>query len=400
MEDYTSYNPDNKKTIKETLMEEKSRGGYTEQDIQRAIKEINGFLNKLSHLRVIEKSEERQLNQLEQFLCIYEFVSNRVYEENKTSHDITGVIKTDKAVCQGFSSLLLLLCNQVGISAMYKNCNIPEIGEDHGNIEICLVDKNGNKHCLHCDPTIDSLEDENDVLKINATLIADSDINLYYRTQEYYDVGLYGNFFNDIQETSYEISDTDRMFAEIRGEDVNELQKNRDESSRERLAEMINFFYLDKSDYKVETHPEMEETYRRLYQQYKQASRPIENLEFLRALYNVQKAQLCYDGELTPKQIEEKAFQIISSRIQASIKMQEKKWNNEQGMSFMFDVVNGRFNYEQELKRMTSDGLILPNEIGKTTIATPTEKKDEAASKIQSEQQILNQAQKNQGQLE
>ena len=44
--------------IDETLMEEKNRGKYTEQDIQSASKEIKEFLNKLYHLKVIEKSEE------------------------------------------------------------------------------------------------------------------------------------------------------------------------------------------------------------------------------------------------------------------------------------------------------------------------------------------------------
>ena len=392
MENYTGYNLDSQK-IDETLMEEKNRGKYTEQDIQSASKEIKEFLNKLYHLKVIEKSEERPLNQLEQFLCIYEFVSNRVYEENESSHDITGVIKTNKAVCQGFSNLLLLLCNQVGISAIYKNCVIPEIGEDHGNIEICLADKKGNKHCLHCDPTIDSLMDENDVLKVNATLIADNDVNLFYHTQEYYDVGLYGDFLKDIKEKSYEISDTVKMFAELRGENVEELQRIEDEKSRKDLIKMADFFYLEESDYKLETHSEMEETYRKLYKQYQQACSPIENIEFLGALYNVQRAQLYYDGKLTSKQIEEKAFQIISSRIQASIKMQQTKWNNEHGTSFMFDIINGKFNYEQELKRIAYEGIILPNEIGKATLNVSTKNKDTVLNQINREQTDRNQEQ-------
>lgn len=114
-----------RKKIEEILNENKSLGEYTEQDINNAQNEINNFLNRLKKLKVIEENGERPLNQLEQFLYIYEFVSNRVYEDVKTSHDIIGVLNTNKAVCQGFCPLLQLLCNQVGISTIYKRCFVP-----------------------------------------------------------------------------------------------------------------------------------------------------------------------------------------------------------------------------------------------------------------------------------
>ncbi len=85
------------KTIEEILSENKSLGEYTEQDTKKAQNEINNFLNRLKQLKVIEENGERPLNQLEQFLYIYEFVSNRVYEDVKTSHDIIGVLNTNKA---------------------------------------------------------------------------------------------------------------------------------------------------------------------------------------------------------------------------------------------------------------------------------------------------------------
>lgn len=168
------------------------------------------------------------------------------------------------------------------------------------------------------------------------------------------------------------------MFAELRGEDIEELQESKDKNGRESLKEMIDFFYLDESDCKIDTHSEMEETYRKLYQQYKQASKPIENTEFLSALYNVQKAQLYYEGELSPEQVQGRATEIISSRIQASMEMQKQRWNNEQGISFMFDIVNGRFDYEQELRRISQGKSILPNEIGKSTIGISQVSKEKA----------------------
>ena len=355
------------KTIEETLEEVKSRGKYTEQDCQDANEKINQFLNKLKQLKVMDGNEERPLNQLEQFLCIYEFVSNRVKEKAETSNDVIGVIKTNKAVCAGFSSLLELLCNQVGISVIYKLSSVIELESYHGNVEVFIVDKNGNNHCLHCDPYIDALESENDVLKYNATLIADKDVNLFHHTQKFDALPLYFNdFFEGRENTSFEIPYIKRIRAEMFGESVEELQQEQDEDSRKKLIETMKLFYMDESECKMETHSEMEETYRNLYQQYKQASKPIENSEFLTALYNVQKAQLYYEGELSPEQIEEKAFQIISSRIQASIEKQKELWNNENGISFMFDIVNGKFDYETVLESCTS--LTNTQRLGKETI--------------------------------
>lgn len=145
---------------------------------------------------------------------------------------------------------------------------------------------------------------------------------------------------------------------------------------------MIDFFYLDESDCKIDTHSEMEETYKKLYQQYKESSMPIENEEFLRALYNIQRAQLHYEEELSPEQIEKRAAEIISSRIQASMEMQKQNWSNEQGISFMFDIVNGRFDYEQKLRRISQGKTILPNEIGKATIGVLQESKEKAQATV------------------
>lgn len=128
-------------TIEEALEKEKSRGRskYTEQDCKDANEIINQFLNKLKQLKILDGNEERPLNQLEKFLCIYEFVSNRVKEEAETSHDVIGVLKTNKAVCEGFSNLLQLLCNQVEISVIYKRSNVIELESSRKNRLISLT---------------------------------------------------------------------------------------------------------------------------------------------------------------------------------------------------------------------------------------------------------------------
>lgn len=46
---------------------------------------------------------------------------------------------------------------------------------------------------------------------------------------------------------------------------------------------------------------------------------------------------------------QEKAKEIIKERIATSIKFQKEFWNNVGGKSFMFDIVNGNFNFENKL---------------------------------------------------
>lgn len=63
------------------------------------------FLDKLNNMVIYENDIPRNLNNLELFIAIHEFVANRVYVEQDTSHDIIGTLITNQGVCQGYCQL-------------------------------------------------------------------------------------------------------------------------------------------------------------------------------------------------------------------------------------------------------------------------------------------------------
>ena len=60
---------------------------------------------------IYDDNVSRKLNNLELFVAIYEFVADRVYVEQDTSHDIIGTLITNKGVCQGYCQLMSFLCD-------------------------------------------------------------------------------------------------------------------------------------------------------------------------------------------------------------------------------------------------------------------------------------------------
>ena len=322
---------------------------YSSEEINNAKSQWVNFLVELKKAKVREHGNERELNELEKFIYIYEFVADRVYEDTKTSHDVVGVLNTNKGVCEGFIKLLKSLCDEVGIKFLYKHSVVNETLDSHGNAEIYIEDKNGKKHCLHCDPTIDCRKTDEDVLKYNGMLIADSDINRYYHTQIWDSrVGLYSNLFNGESDINIGISDMDKMMAEIRGEDISVLEKYEEDRIREELKKISSFFHMEISDKELETSDQMREVYRKLYQCYKEAQVPIDNNEFMEALINVQISKFINRG-VSFYEAQRKAKEIIRERVEASIKCQKEFWNNVGGNSFMFDIVSGNFDFENML---------------------------------------------------
>jgi len=322
---------------------------YSSEEINNAKSQWVNFLVELKKAKVREHGNERELNELEKFMYIYEFVADRVYEDTKTSHDVVGVLNTNKGVCEGFIKLLKSLCDEVGIKILYKNSYVNETSDYHGNAEIYIEDKNGKKHCLHCDPTIDCRKTDEDVLKYNAMLIVDSDINRYYHTQIWdSSVGLYSNLFNRECDINIGISDMDKLMAEMRGEDISVLEESQDDRAREELKKISSFFDIKIDDNELDTSEKIREVYRKLYQYYQEAQVPIDNNEFVEALINVQISKLM-NGGLSFYEAQRKGKEIIKERMKKSIEAQKEFWNNENGNSFMFDIVNGKFDFENML---------------------------------------------------
>lgn len=81
------------------IFEEIYSNKYTESEINYAISYINKLLEKLNNLKISEGNVERNLNELEKFIYIYDFVTKRNYNEMKYSQDIIGAINNDSFVC-------------------------------------------------------------------------------------------------------------------------------------------------------------------------------------------------------------------------------------------------------------------------------------------------------------
>lgn len=162
---------------------------YSDEEINKAYEILMIFFTKLESMKVIYDGKERQLSQIEEFILIYDFVSNRIYKEkeDKRSQDIVGALIDGEAVCQGFTQLMEFICDIKKIPFLYKHVDALDENENwigpHGNFQVIIRDDNNFEHCLHCDPTIDCPKSEDDILGYNAMLIATDEINNYYHTQ-------------------------------------------------------------------------------------------------------------------------------------------------------------------------------------------------------------------------
>ena len=96
-----------------------------------------------------DNNECRDLSELEKFLYMYiNIISIMKDDEDKnTSHDIIGTILTQKAMCQGYSTIMEFICKELSIPFLYKRTEVNGI-TSHGNFQVILKDKDNIKHCL------------------------------------------------------------------------------------------------------------------------------------------------------------------------------------------------------------------------------------------------------------
>ena len=90
-------------------------GNY--KDFVIAKKKVDEFLDRLHSLKISENGKERGLTVAERFFVVYNYVANRVYNENENfmNNDMRnwmGVLSSDHVICSGFASLLKFLCDR------------------------------------------------------------------------------------------------------------------------------------------------------------------------------------------------------------------------------------------------------------------------------------------------
>ena len=317
---------------------------YTDEEMLKAAILIKSFFDKLDNMLIYEDNMSRKLNNLELFVAMYEFVADRVYVEQDTSHDIIGTLITNKGVCQGYCQLMSFLCESFNIPFLYKNSEIFDENKNpigsHGNFEVIVQDENGFYHCLHCDPTIDSPKHEADILGFNAFLIHDSDINRYYHKQILSGNGISIFYNNFLDEHSFEhsislLSQVNPIEQMTSGKTEEEIINGHFTMLKNNLVELNNFFRLN-IDFNGFDNFQLIGAYRAMYEYYNSIAQPFSSDELKQAIKNVKTSEFMYQYHLSFADASMQSQQIFEQRMTKSVYQQEKYWKNDGGKSFMF----------------------------------------------------------------
>lgn len=318
---------------------------YADEQLTFAATQIYNFLGKLNNMVIYENNVPRKLNNLELFVAIYEFVANKVYVEQKTSHDLIGTLITNKGVCQGYSQLMSFLCETFNIPFLYKKTEIIDENEQpdgsHANFEVIVQDENGFNHCLHCDPSIDSPKNEDDILGYNAFLIQDKDINRFYHKQ--FPSGnsisvFYNTHFSSEQAFEHSISlltQINPIEQMISGKTDEEIINDHFSVLKNNLIELNKFFRMNIEFNGIEGN-QLIDIYRAMYEYYTNISQPFTPEELTRAIKNVKTSEIMYEQHLSYADALLQSERIYEQRITKSISQHEKYWDNDGGISFIY----------------------------------------------------------------
>ena len=219
---------------------------YTDNTKLDVSKYFYKLFDDLSKMYIVNSYQKRELSQLEKFFYIYINITSMVKDHNddNTSHDVIGSISTGKAVCQGYSNIMKFICNELSIPFLYKNMEGP-FGA-HGNFQVILEDSDGIKHCLHCDPYIDSPDDLDDTITFNATLISANDINNYQNHQEPSSNYLFWEFVNDTYdfESKKRLLESLSIIEEFSDKKLEDVIDKHYQNLKEDIIELNKFFNI------------------------------------------------------------------------------------------------------------------------------------------------------------
>ena len=297
---------------------------YSSDEIQKAINMIKNFINGLDKCKIVEGGVQRKLSQLEEMILIYDFVANRNYVVQPDSHSIVGVLNSGNSVCEGFTKLSELLCKLRGIPFLYKNVNTQNGGESHGNFQVIVHDKDGIAHCLHCDPTIDCLEDGKENLTYNAFLIETSHIKDFYRqqspvpgiTEVFWNISVKQLTAEQIKASFESVSSSDEFLAMMRGENVQDIVTSRYNDLRSNIAELGSFLGVEVPN--LDTNEQVLEMYQRLLERYNEISVPLDRetlSDTIRNIYRQNFPEIIMPG--------------IEQRINATYENEKRFWNGQ-----------------------------------------------------------------------
>lgn len=299
---------------------------YSSDEKEYVAEYFYNLLNELYRMNIIDDGKKRELSEIEKFLFIYINVTSKVkdHNDNNTSHDIIGSILTNTAVCQGYTSIMQFLCNELSIPFLYKTTEGP-FGA-HGNFQVIVRDDTEIMHCLHCDPYIDAPDNENDTITFNATLISANNMNNYHNHQDpsseflFWEVALDSVSLEEKQKQLESLSMVEQL-----------LDKGLEEAISEHYASLkneiihLNSFLNCKID-NLETNQDILKAYQTIKDYYKQINISISREE----LYSmIEKIYVSYNTSILNMNKEEaieKAEEIIGKQIENTSKKHKINW--------------------------------------------------------------------------
>jgi len=110
------------------------------EDVMAANAKLDNVIEQIKSANIKENGESRNLNQLEKFLWVYKFVSNRFYKDADDVYNprsLTSVLNGEDIVCVGFANLLKEMCNRLNIECYKNNCYAD--GVAHAN-NVVIID--------------------------------------------------------------------------------------------------------------------------------------------------------------------------------------------------------------------------------------------------------------------
>lgn len=310
----------------EKLILTDSEKKYTTDEIQYVAKYFCDLFDKLSRMYIVENNNKRELSEIEKFLFMYINVTSKVkdHDDISTSHDIIGSILTNKAVCQGYTSIMQFICDELSIPFLYKTTEGP-FGA-HGNFQVILKDISGVEHCLHCDSFLDAPENENDTITFNATLISANDMNNYHNHQDpsseflFWELAVTDTDLEDKKAALESLS----IIEQFRGDDLEDAINNHYESLKEQIIHLNKFFKCEIGT--LETRQDILKAYQIMKNYYSKANISIAREK----LYNIiRQIYISYNISILNMNSDEaikNAEETINEQIENTQRKHREKW--------------------------------------------------------------------------
>lgn len=101
---------------------------FSIEEVLKTNEKINELVNEINSATVQENGVERPLNELEKFIWVYKFVTNRKYikeseqDSPELSRTLTNIFSSSNIVCVGFDRMLREICGRLGIKCLPNKC--------------------------------------------------------------------------------------------------------------------------------------------------------------------------------------------------------------------------------------------------------------------------------------